>query len=120
MAIVFIQSSNLKAVEKEQITAMIDRHMDDIANPGIAVGIIKDGKKVYYDTKGVNGKGNKLNSKSPMFIGSVSKSLTALAVMQLVEDNLIGLDTPVKKYIPYFKVANPQLTEKIIVRDLLN
>ncbi len=120
MGIVFLQSSYLKAVEKDQITAMIDRHMDDIGIPGIAVGIIKDGEEVYYDTKGVNGQGNRLNSKTPMFIGSVSKSLTALAVMQLVEDNLIGLDEPVEKYIPYFKVASPKLSEEITVRDLLN
>ncbi|HMA60480.1 MAG TPA: serine hydrolase domain-containing protein [Halanaerobiales bacterium] len=120
MAIVFIQSSNLKAVEKEQINAMIDRHIDDIAIPGIAVGIIKDDKEVYYDTKGVNGQGNKLNSKTPMFIGSVSKSLTALAVMQLVEDNLISLDEPVKKYITYFEVSDPKLSEEITVRDVLN
>lgn len=120
MAIVFFQSGNINAIESEEITAMIDRHMDDIAIPGIAVGIINDGEEVYYDTKGVSGQGNELNSETPMFIGSVSKSLTALAVMQLVEDNLIGLDEPVKKYIPYFKVASPQLTEKITIRDLLN
>jgi len=40
---------------------------------------------------------------SPMFIGSVTKSFTALAVMQLVEEGLVLLDTPIKNYIPYFK-----------------
>ena len=120
MAVLFLQSSNIKAVKQAEITTMIEKHMDDVAIPGIAVVIISNNQKLYLDTKGVNGQGEELSNNSPMFIGSVSKSLTALAVMQLVEDGTIQLDEPVKKYISYFKVAEPQLTENIRVRDLLN
>lgn len=113
------QISIVSAESNDKIDSLLERHMKDSNLPGIAVGIIKNGQIVYSDTKGINGYGEGLTETSPMFIGSVSKSFTALATMRLVEKGVISLDTPVKKYIPYFKVENPQLSENITVRDLL-
>jgi CubicO group peptidase (beta-lactamase class C family) len=55
-----------------------------------------------------------------MFIGSQTKSFTALAIMQLVEAGKIVLDAPLQRYIPWFKVADPQASASITVRSLLN
>jgi CubicO group peptidase (beta-lactamase class C family) len=54
-------------------------------------------------------------------IGSVSKLITATAIMSLVEKNLIDLDVPVSKYIPEFNPRGTNLLDKpITVRMLLN
>ncbi|MBN1219504.1 MAG: beta-lactamase family protein, partial [Anaerolineae bacterium] len=58
--------------------------------------------------------------QTPFFIGSLTKSFTALAVMQLVEAGKIDLDAPVQHYLPWFRVANPQASAQITVRHLLN
>ena len=50
----------------------------------------------------------------------MSKSFTALAVMQLVEAGKIKLDTPVKSYLPDFQMTNKALSDRITVRNLLN
>lgn len=119
LVMVLVQGSMVSAIISDKIDSLLERHMKDSDLPGIAVGIIKNGETIYSDTKGIDGHGEELAETSPIFIGSVSKSFTALAVMQLAEKDLISLDTPVKKYIPYFEVANPKLSEKVTVRDLL-
>ena len=54
-------------------------------------------------------------------VGSVSKLVTAAAVMRLVEMKLIDLDAPVTTYIPEFKPLGMDTTgEQITVRMLLN
>lgn len=52
-------------------------------------------------------------------IGSVTKVFTAAAIMQLVEAGKIGLDQPVVKYLPEFRMRSPQYRQ-ITVRMLLN
>ncbi|MTI66336.1 MAG: beta-lactamase family protein [Firmicutes bacterium] len=116
---VLVQANTVVAMNDDKIESLLEKHIKDSNLPGIATGIIKNSETIYLDTKGKDGYGDKLTKESPMFIGSLSKSLTALAVMQLVEKDLISLDKPVKKYIPYFKVANPKLSKNITVHDLL-
>ena len=50
--------------------------------------------------------GRLLTPQTPMMLGSVSKSFTALAVMQLVEQDKIELDDPVERYLPWFRLAD--------------
>ena len=61
-----------------------------------------------------------LTPQTPLIIGSVSKSLTALAVMQLVEAKKIELSAPVQRYLPWFRVADEKASAEITVRHLLN
>jgi CubicO group peptidase (beta-lactamase class C family) len=58
--------------------------------------------------------------RTPFFIGSLTKSFTALAVMQLVEAGKVELDAPVQRYLPWFRVADPQASAQMTVRHLLN
>ena len=58
--------------------------------------------------------------QTPFFIGSLTKSITALAVMQLVEAGKVELDAPVQRYLPWFRVADPQASAQMTVRHLLN
>ncbi|MEO0332947.1 MAG: serine hydrolase domain-containing protein, partial [Bacteroidota bacterium] len=53
-------------------------------------------------------------------VGSLTKSITALAIMQLMEAGKIHLDHPVKHYIPEFTTANPSKSDHVTVRMLLS
>jgi CubicO group peptidase (beta-lactamase class C family) len=50
----------------------------------------------------------------------VTKSFTALAALKLVEQGKLELDAPVQKYLPWFQVADSQVSAQITVRNLLN
>jgi CubicO group peptidase (beta-lactamase class C family) len=53
-------------------------------------------------------------------IGSITKVMTTCLVMQLVDEGRVDLDMPVKHYIRDFQIADPEATQAITVRQLLN
>jgi len=88
--------------------------------PGAALAVVQGGQVVHTQGYGEATAGRPMTPTTPMFIGSVSKSFTAVAVMQLVEQGRVSLDAPVQQYLPYFTLRNPQQASKITVRHLLN
>jgi len=103
------------------IDAYITEQMNDLGIPGMALGIVQDGQIVHLGGFGVaDSSGRAVTPQTPFIIASVTKSFTALAVMQLVEAGKIDLDTPVQTYLPWFELADKEASAKITVRNLLN
>jgi CubicO group peptidase (beta-lactamase class C family) len=104
----------------------IDRYFREMAQqspaPGFSVVVVK-GEEVLFQ-KGYGreqiDQPNPMRAESVTAIGSLTKSFTALAIMQLVEAGKIKLDDPVVKYLPEFRTANPDKSQGITVRMLLN
>ncbi|MUV15218.1 serine hydrolase domain-containing protein [Noviluteimonas gilva] len=89
--------------------------------PGIAVGVVEDGKVVYATTRGetLAGSGQKLTSKSLFKIASNSKAMTASVLARLVDQGKLRWDDPVTKHLPQFAMFDPWVTKNMQVRDLL-
>jgi CubicO group peptidase (beta-lactamase class C family) len=88
--------------------------------PGLALGIVKGDQIVHLKGFGIADPSRRaVTPQTPFIIGSLSKSFTALAVMQLVEQGKIELDAPVQHYIPWFRVADEAASAQITVRHLL-
>jgi CubicO group peptidase (beta-lactamase class C family) len=105
----------------EEIDAHIERQIDRLNVPGAALAIVDDDEIVHLRGFGQTRPGGEAPApRTPFFIGSLTKSFTALAVMQLVEAGKIDLDAPVQRYLPWFRVADPQVSAQITVRHLLN
>jgi CubicO group peptidase (beta-lactamase class C family) len=88
--------------------------------PGLALAITKGDQVTHVRGFGTAGGQRPVTAETPFYIGSVSKSFTALAVMQLVEAGEIELDAPVRRYIPWFTVADEAASQAITVRHLLH
>lgn len=87
----------------------------------MALGIVRDRQIAHLQGFGVaDSSGRAVTPQTPFYIGSVTKSFTALAVMQLVEAGEIDLDAPVQRYLPSFELADTEASAKITVRNLLN
>jgi len=85
-----------------------------------SVALVSNGKTVWSQTFGRADKaGRKPSPTAKYAIGSVSKMVTAIAVMQLVDQGKISLDAPVTRYVPDFSMKSPQY-KQITVRMLLN
>ena len=87
--------------------------------PGVAIAITKGDQVVQVGGYGHDSSGAAVTATTPMPVASVSKSFTALAVMQLVEAGKVALDAPVRQYLPDFRIADPR-GARITVRQLLN
>jgi CubicO group peptidase (beta-lactamase class C family) len=89
--------------------------------PGLALGIVEDDRVAYVRGFGkADESGRAVTPRTPFIIGSLSKSFTALAIMQLVEAGKVELDVPVQRYLPWFRVADAEASGEITVRHLLN
>ena len=80
--------------------------------PGMALAITQGGQVVFSKGYGTAGHGRSVTPDTPFYIGSQSKSFTALAVIQLVEQGSLELDAPVQTYLPWFRVADPQASAR--------
>jgi CubicO group peptidase (beta-lactamase class C family) len=105
-------------------TARIDAFIQDTITryriPGLAVSVVKDGQMLFSKGYGQAGQGRPVTPQTQFYLGSVSKSFTALAVMQLVEQGKLELDAPVQRYLSWFQVADAAASSQITVRHLLN
>ena len=105
----------------EEIDAYIEQQMHRLNLPGISLAIVEGDRIVHLRGFGrARPTGEAPSPQTPFMIGSITKSFTALAVMQLVEARKVELDVPVQRYLPWFRVADPQASAQMTVRQLLN
>jgi CubicO group peptidase (beta-lactamase class C family) len=105
----------------DTVDAYIEEQMHRLNIPGVSLAIVEGDRIVRYRGFGrARLEGEAPTPQTPFFIGSLTKSFTALAVMQLAEAGKIELDAPVQRYLPWFRVADPEASAKMTVRHLLN
>lgn len=105
----------------DAIDAYIEQQMRCLNLPGVSLAIVEGDQIVHLRGFGRAYTGGKAPTpQMPFMIGSLTKSITALAVMQLVEAGMVELDAPVQRYLPWFQVADPQASAQITLRHLLN
>ncbi|GAA4920059.1 CubicO group peptidase (beta-lactamase class C family) [Stackebrandtia albiflava] len=89
--------------------------------PSAAVGVLHDGEVTAF-AAGVTDveTGTSATSETVYQCGSMTKTWTALAFMQLVDEGGADLDEPVRAQLPGFAVADPEATARITPRHLLH
>lgn len=110
------QTANPYQTQVAEFEEFVKKQMEADKIPGLSIGFIKD------DVMWAKGFGYAdLENKSPakaesMYrMASVTKPMTATAVLQLVEKGKINLDAEVQTYVPYF----PKKKFPVTVRQLL-
>ncbi|WP_028920316.1 serine hydrolase domain-containing protein [Pseudoxanthomonas suwonensis] len=105
--------------------AAIARAVDDAVQryglPGIAVGVIRDGKVVAVETRGelAAGSGEPVTADTLFKIASNTKAMTGAVLARLVDQGKLRWDDPVTKHLPQFRMHDPWVTANMQVRDLL-
>jgi CubicO group peptidase (beta-lactamase class C family) len=99
---------SIEEIPIDDIDAYIERQMEMYHIPGAAACIVKDGQ---VDWTGSYGYANiedeiEVADTSLFLLASISKTVVAVAVMQLWEDGLFDLDDDIDDYLP-FSVRNP-------------
>ncbi len=86
---------------------------------GIAVAIVKDTTIIYNKGFGYSNLVTRdtATGRTMFHLGSIPKSFVAVALMQLVEQQLVSLDSLVIKYIPELQFKDPRY-KKITIRHL--
>ena len=126
-----IYSNSIDADDKNKITKHFNAYVDNGSLPNISILIKKDNKEIYRHSHGYADIENEINvSKNSVFrIYSMTKPVTGVAIMQLVESGQLRLNDKVSRYIPAFKntkVINLEFQDYVVkpkreitIRDLL-
>ncbi len=109
-------SEPLASIEKA-----IDQKRQELGIPGLSLVIVKDDKVIYMKGLGMKDFEHKLPvTPDTLFaIGSASKAFTAMTAIMSVDEGKLSLDDSPKKFLPYFKLRDPDADAKITIRDLL-
>lgn len=100
------------------IESFLDEAMPASRAPGMAYAVVENGT-IRSGARGeaLLGSGEAVTPDTPFLIGSISKSFTALAIMQLAEAGQISLDDPVSLHLAAFR---DRPSGAITIRQLLS
>ena len=115
-----LRANAAQSTPEMKIDRFITHQMTTQHLPGLALAITHENQVMYVKGYGKADTQEPVTPQTQFPIASLSKSFTAIAVLQLVEARQIDLDTPVKQYLPKFTLADPQTADQITIRHLLN
>lgn len=118
----WVRDPAAKALDDEAaIDACVAAAMERVGTPGASVAVLRDGDLVYQQGYGVKRRGGNdpVTPQTVFRIGSVTKMMTAAALMQQVEAGRVDLSDPVTRLIPDFSIAWPWRADQITIRHLL-
>lgn len=102
-----------KLENKDSIVALLDRYYKNVWEKGDLWGgfMVAKGDQILYENYRGFAQGNNqepINDTIALHVASISKSITAMATLKLIEAGKIKLDDPLTKYFPKFPY--PQVT----------
>ncbi|MCP4540490.1 MAG: beta-lactamase family protein [Chloroflexi bacterium] len=103
----------------EQLSEFVTDAMTTKRIPGVAVGILHQGK-TYTTGFGVTNVNHPLpvTDETLFQIGSITKTFTGTAIMRLVEMGKLDLDAMVRTYVPDFKLADEKAASQATIRHI--
>lgn len=103
-----------------RISARVSELLAEYGIPSAAIGVLQDGEVTGFAVGVTNvTTGEPATTDTVYQCGSMTKTWTALAFMQLVDEGKVGLDEPVRAHLPGFRVADPEVSANVTPRHLL-
>lgn len=124
--ILALEETDLTGVEPLPVTEVlaelevfIEEALQAFGIPGAAVAIVQGDEVVYSAGFGVRGAGgDPMTADTNMMIGSTGKTMTTMLMAAMVDEGLFDWDTHVIEVLPEFAVADPELTESMVMWHL--
>jgi CubicO group peptidase (beta-lactamase class C family) len=106
----------------QTIEDKLEARRKELGIPGVSLVIVKDDQIIYLKGLGYKDFENKVpvTSDTEFAIGSATKAFTALTVLMSQDEGKVSLDDSPKKYLPYFKMYDPDTDKNITIRDLMD
>ena len=105
-----------------ELERFIEDEVADASPPSVSLAVLLGDEIIYEKSFGFNDpdREHATTPHSVYNLYSLSKIVTATAVMQLVEKGRIALDDPLRRYFPRFKTFYRDQAYDITVAELLN
>lgn len=112
-------STTFSAPVIAQLKARVASEMERLHIPGAAIGIVH-GPADYTAEFGLTSLDNPLpvTANTLFQVGSITKTVTALAAMRLVDAGLLNLDAPLRTYLPDLRLADEHVAQRVNLRHI--
>jgi len=104
----------------DAVAAYAPQAMQEQGTPGLSVAITDRTHTLRIITLGYANRDTKIavTSQTRFAIGSITKSMTALALLQLYDAGRLDLNAPAQRYLPWFSIVSP--VQPVLVHELLS
>lgn len=100
---------------------VLEKALADFEVPGLGLAVVRGGEVVYAKGLGLRDREKKLpvTADTLFAIGSTTKAMTSTLLGMLADEGRLEWDVPVRRYLPWFALKDPALSERLTVRDLV-
>jgi len=112
-----VQPAGAQGLDAAALHRLVESQMRLSMLPAVAVAVVRPDREVFVG--GFGPAGAAVGPDTPFLIGSVSKTITALAIAQLADAGRLRFDDPVVVHLPGFALDAPQRGRAITLRQLL-
>ncbi len=111
----------LDATRIETLKQFVESARQQFDVPGVAIGIVQDGKVVLAEGFGVRelGKPDEVDADTLFMVASNTKALTTLMLAKLVDAGKFTWDTPATQVLPTFKLGDADTTRRVLMKHLV-
>ena len=104
-----------------ELSRFVETAVKNTGVPGVAIGLVENGKVVFADGFGVRelGSDQKVDANTLFMIASNTKAMTTLMLAKLVDEKRLTWDTLVTGVLPSFKLGSAETTAQVRVKHLI-
>lgn len=116
------KAHTLNVEQLKEFTAFVDYARMQCNVPGVAIGIVQDGKLIFEQGLGVRefGKAEKVTPQTLFMIGSTTKALTTFMMARLVDEGKFTWDAPVTQVMPDFALGDEVTTQNLLMKYMVS
>jgi len=115
------KANTLNQARIAELGRFVEQGQKALGVPGVALGLVQEGKVIFADGFGVKELGStaKPDSDTLFMVASNTKALTTLLLAKLVDERRITWSTPVTTLFPKFRLGNAETTRSVEVKHLI-
>src|SRR5688572_17594843 len=104
----------------DQVASLVQQKMSEYGVPGVGFAVLKNGQLTARGFGVTNVDNPQPITPDTIFaLASISKTVTATAMMRLVEQGKVDLNAPVQKYLPDFRIQDDGVSKSVAIWHLL-
>lgn len=115
------KANPLDSARIAELSRFVEQGQKQLGIPGVAVGLLQDGKVIFADGFGLKDLGGteKPDGDTLFMVASNTKAMTTLLLAKLVDEHRITWETPVTQLLPTFKLGDAETTRSVLVKHLI-
>jgi CubicO group peptidase (beta-lactamase class C family) len=119
LALFLATSLSAQTLDTRAVDRVMTATLQQWQIPGAALAIVQNDRVVYLKAYGTKDGTQPVTPDTLFQIASTSKAFTSTALAMLASDGKLSFDDPVRKHVPYFRLADVCADSQVTLRDIV-